>query len=176
MTLLRHRIRPHGASPTASKEKQIRGLAPFRKCSTDELRLIARLADEVDVPAGRVLAHEGQKTRELIFVLDGVAVGSSVAGRTVLLPGGCYGGFGNTPHALQIETVTAVRLLVFPPRVLGSLIACVPSIAPALAVWNSPATSRGTKRARPCHGRGNVRTRLAHPVARERRAAPRKTR
>jgi hypothetical protein len=140
---LRHRRgRPRVTGATASKEKRIAGLAAFRDCSVEDVRLIARLADEIDLPAGRVLARAGDAAREFVVVLDGVAVGSSAWGRTVLLPGSCYGGFHREPHALAIETLTAVRLLVFPPRVLGALTERVPSIASASVVWESPAVSR----------------------------------
>jgi CRP-like cAMP-binding protein len=45
----------------------------FARCSKRELATIATLADEVDLPAGKVLATEGDRGREFFVVLEGSA-------------------------------------------------------------------------------------------------------
>ena len=45
----------------------------FARCSKRELASIARLADEVDLPAGKVLTTEGDRGREFFVLLEGSA-------------------------------------------------------------------------------------------------------
>src|SRR5947207_13465115 len=97
-----------------SKEAQIRTLALFRECSAQDVRDIVRLGDVVHVPAGQTLAVAGCRSRDLVVVLDGVAAGSCPSGETVLLPGSSYGGFYDRPYALALESLTPLRLIVFP--------------------------------------------------------------
>jgi CRP-like cAMP-binding protein len=45
----------------------------FARCSKKELASIASLADEVDLPAGKVLTSEGDRGREFFVLLEGSA-------------------------------------------------------------------------------------------------------
>jgi len=146
-----------------SKEAQIRTLALFRDCSAQDVHDVARLGDMVDLPAGQTLAVAGCRSHDLVVVVDGVAVGSCPSGEIVLLPGSSYGGFYGGPHALAVESLTPVRVIVFPQRTLHALIERVPSIAAAAAVWKPFAAPRRAARPRPCRRRP-VRTGAAHPA------------
>ena len=59
-----------------SKDPKINRLARlplFRACHQDELRWIASVAEEVEVPAGRVLAMQGSHAREFLMLTEGRA-------------------------------------------------------------------------------------------------------
>ena len=146
-----------------SKEARIRALALFAECNAEQVHDIARLGDMVDVPAGQTLAVAGCRSHDLVVVVDGVAVGSCASGETMLLPGSSYGGFYGRPHALAVESLTPVRLIVFSQRTLHALIERVPPIAAAAAVWKPSAGNRRAARTRPCRRRP-VRTGAAHPA------------
>jgi CRP-like cAMP-binding protein len=45
----------------------------FRGCSRRDLRTLAGTATRVDAPAGRVLAHQGERRRQLVLVIAGAA-------------------------------------------------------------------------------------------------------
>jgi hypothetical protein len=45
----------------------------FHDCTDDELRQIDAVADEVAVPAGRVLIRQGELGREFVVIVDGEA-------------------------------------------------------------------------------------------------------
>jgi len=46
----------------------------FARCSKRELETIASLADEVDLPAGKVLTAEGDRGREFFVLLEGLGI------------------------------------------------------------------------------------------------------
>jgi len=144
-----------------SKEAQIRTLALFAECSAEDVRDIARFGDMVDLPAGQTLAIAGCRSHDLIVVVDGVAVGSCPSGEIVLLPGSSYGAFYGRPHALAVESLTRLRVIVFPQRTLRALTERVPAIAAASAVWKRSAVPRRATRPRPCR---EVRKAAAHQV------------
>jgi CRP/FNR family cyclic AMP-dependent transcriptional regulator len=54
-----------------AKVELIRKVPLFARLSTKGLREIAAIADEVDVPAGKVLAKEGDRGREFFALLEG---------------------------------------------------------------------------------------------------------
>ena len=45
----------------------------FSRCSRKELAEVASIADEIDLPAGRVLMREGERGTEFFVLLDGSA-------------------------------------------------------------------------------------------------------
>jgi len=50
-----------------------RSMPIFRDCTDDELRQIDAVADEVAVPAGRTLIHQGDLGREFVIIVEGSA-------------------------------------------------------------------------------------------------------
>ena len=113
------------------KEQQIAELALFRGCSPSEVSWIARVADTLDVGAGSSLALEGSRVREFIVVVDGMAAGANGDGDVLLAPGAYFGELGlvdGRPHAMTIEAVTDMRLLVFEARVFSGLLEKLPTV------------------------------------------------
>jgi CRP/FNR family transcriptional regulator, cyclic AMP receptor protein len=112
----------------------LRGVPLFSACSKRELSRIASLADEIEVPKGRVLTREGDPGRECFVVVDGratVTVGDR--GRVTRLgPGACFGEMSlldSEPRSATVEAQTDMRLLVLNSRSFSSLIDEVPSVA-----------------------------------------------
>ncbi|MEP6640213.1 MAG: cyclic nucleotide-binding domain-containing protein [Chloroflexota bacterium] len=56
---------------TDTKLELLRHVPLFAGCGKDSLRLIERLADEVDVPDGYVLMRQGDGAQEFFLIVDG---------------------------------------------------------------------------------------------------------
>jgi CRP/FNR family transcriptional regulator, cyclic AMP receptor protein len=116
-----------------SKVELLRGVSLFSACSHSELRRIGSLADEVDVPQGRVLTREGETGQEFFVVVDGeaeVSVGERSVG--TLGPGSSFGEmslFDQGPRSATVTALTDMRLLVLDARSFAALIREVPSVA-----------------------------------------------
>ncbi len=104
----------------------------FARCSRSELARIAGLADEIDVPAGKMLTREGAAAREFFVILAGTA---DVRQDTRLLPplrdGDFFGEIGLVTDSARTATVTAataMRLLVITVRDFRELLRKNPAI------------------------------------------------
>lgn len=112
---------------------QLRDVELFRSCTARELRRIASLVDEIEVPPGRVLAHEGRPGRECFVVTEGTGRvtlrGEELAG---IGPGDVFGEMAlidQGPRSATVRTETRMRLLVMDPRGFSTLIAEHPGVA-----------------------------------------------
>ena len=56
-----------------TKKTLIRSLPLFADCTGEEIAEVAAIADEIDLPAGRVLATENADGREFVVLVDGSA-------------------------------------------------------------------------------------------------------
>lgn len=56
-----------------AKVELIRQVPLFSRCTRKELAEVASIADEIDLPAGRVLMREGERGREFVVILKGAA-------------------------------------------------------------------------------------------------------
>jgi CRP-like cAMP-binding protein len=97
-----------------------------------DLEEVERLADEVDVPAGRVLMREGSIGSEFFVIVDGQVVVDR-GGRTVrtMGPGEFFGDIAlitERPRAASVTALTDCRLLVLGHREFHSLLDEFPSI------------------------------------------------
>jgi CRP/FNR family cyclic AMP-dependent transcriptional regulator len=125
---------PFGRTSKNAKIDLLRGVALFSTCSNRELARIASLADEVDVPAGKVLTREGEPGREFFVVVDGRAR-ATLGSRTRVDPLGPGSSFGEMslldqgPRSATVEAETDMRLLVLDSRSFSALISEVPSVA-----------------------------------------------
>ena len=85
----------------------LRNVSLFSGCTDRDLSKIAKAADEVSVPAGYVLADQGQTGREAFIIVDGAATvrrnGKKVA---VLGPGAVVGKLSLLDHGPRTATVT----------------------------------------------------------------------
>lgn len=104
----------------------------FSACSKRDLSRIAALAEEVEIPAGRVLMRQGDPGREAFVILDGRAKATIRGKQSVNLgPGKCFGEMALLHSAPRSATVTAetdMRLFVLGSRQFTALIEDVPAV------------------------------------------------
>ena len=105
----------------------------FAACSRKELQLVAKRAEDVRVPAGKVLVSEGETGHEFFVILDGTA-GSPATGRKIatLGPGDAFGELALLEKAPRNSTVVAetdMELVVLGQREFAGLIDEVPGFA-----------------------------------------------
>ena len=104
----------------------------FSLLSKGELRRIAKLADEVDLRAGKVLTKEGTRGREFFVLLEGTAdVRSNTRLLPALGPGDFFGEIAlvtDVPRTATVTTTTPVRALVITDRAFRDLLRDSPTI------------------------------------------------
>jgi len=105
----------------------------FSGCSKKELAQVARLADEIDLPAGKTLIKEGSPGREFFVLVDGTAEiqrkGKKIDSAG---PGDFFGEMAllsDQPRNATVVTTSPVDALVVTARNFGALIESNPLIA-----------------------------------------------
>jgi CRP/FNR family transcriptional regulator, cyclic AMP receptor protein len=116
-----------------AKVKHLAEVPLFEACSKADLVRVAALADELDVPEGRVLMRQGEYGHECFVILEGKARVSFRGRRgTTIGPGECFGEMALLqPRGKRSATVTAesdMDLLVLGSREFSSMIEKVPSV------------------------------------------------
>jgi CRP-like cAMP-binding protein len=115
----------------------------FAGLSARDLAEVGRLADEVDVPSGKVVAKEGAAGHEFFVILDG-KVDITKGGRLVntMGPGDFFGELamlGKVPRSATATAAAPTRLLVVGHREFTSLLTSHPTIRDkvlkAVASW-----------------------------------------
>jgi len=104
----------------------------FENCSKRELSEIASIADEIDLPEGKVLMREGESGREFVVLLEG-SVDVTRKGRKLATRGageflGEIALVSNVPRTATVTTASAVRALVVTDRAFRELMRRMPSI------------------------------------------------
>jgi len=116
----------------SSKVALLQKVSLFRGLSLKQLEQIARLADEVEVPAGKRLATAGDNGYELFVIVDGQAVAKAARGRAVRLgPGEFFGEMSlvdGGPRSATVETLSSMRLLVVGRREFWQLLTAAPPL------------------------------------------------
>lgn len=114
------------------KAEAIAHVPLFSRCSKSEVKKIAQLADELDFPAGRMLAKEGDRGREFFVILEGsVDVRSNTRLLPSLGPGDFFGEISlvvDSPRTATVQTTTPVRALVITDRAFRELMRQSPDI------------------------------------------------
>jgi CRP/FNR family transcriptional regulator, cyclic AMP receptor protein len=110
----------------------IRHTPLFEHCSKKDLKQIALITDELEMPAGRVLIQEGERGREFFVLVSGEAEvrrkGRKVA---TLGPGSFFGEMAllsKVPRTATVTAVSDVDLLVITDRAFVDLLDRVPEI------------------------------------------------
>jgi CRP/FNR family transcriptional regulator, cyclic AMP receptor protein len=105
----------------------------FSACSKRDLRRIAALVDEVDVPEGKTLMRQGEPAWECFVITEGKAKATVRGhGSAPLGPGDVVGEMSLLDQGPRSATVTAksdMHLLVLTSRSFSSLIDEVPLVA-----------------------------------------------
>jgi cAMP-dependent protein kinase regulator len=97
-----------------------------------DLVQVGRLAEEVDVPAGKVLTTEGESGEEFFVILDGTVEITRDGERIRELGEGEFLGelalLGNVPRSATATTVAPAKLLVLGHREFRSLLTDHPEV------------------------------------------------
>jgi CRP-like cAMP-binding protein len=104
----------------------------FAGCSKKELRAIASLADEIDLPEGKVLIKEGERGREFFVLLEGrVEVRRKGSSIDTMQSGDFFGEVAlvsDAPRNATITALTPLRVLVIIDRDFKRLLGQTPEI------------------------------------------------
>ena len=104
----------------------------FASASKPELEEIASIADEIDLPEGKVLIKEGDTGREFFVLIDGTAEVARAGKKVASIgPGDFFGEIAlisKTPRNATITTTSPVRALVITDRAFRQLLDHSPQI------------------------------------------------
>lgn len=106
-------------------------LAVFQGCRREEIAWIARVADTIDLPAGRTLAIEGETAREFLLLVRGTVTASNGTGDVTLSPGAQLGAaelVRGGRHTRHVQTSTPVKLLVFGAPAFRGMLDRIPAV------------------------------------------------
>lgn len=116
-----------------AKIELLKNVPLFAGCSKNELRQLAKVADELDLREGTVLTREGRPGREFFVLIDGTAAVTKKGKKIADLgPGDWLGEIALITESPRTATVTAtspVDVLVITDRRFRSVVETMPSIA-----------------------------------------------
>src|SRR5258707_14453403 len=108
------------ALPANSKIDLLRHAPLFEHCSKKELGLIGGLADEIDLPAGKVLIREGDRGREFFVIISGEVEVRRKGRRVATMGAGSFVGemalLSKAPRSATVTALTALDVLVITDR------------------------------------------------------------
>jgi CRP/FNR family cyclic AMP-dependent transcriptional regulator len=108
----------------------------FQHCSKHDLQQIASAADEIDLPAGKLLTREGDRGREFFVLVDGTAeVRKDGELIRTLGPGDFLGEIAlisREPRTATVTTTSDVQALVITDQAFASLLDHMPSVEKAV--------------------------------------------
>lgn len=115
-----------------AKTDLIRAVPLFAHCSKNELDDVASIADELDLPEGKVLTEEGDRGREFFVLVEG-SVEVTRGGKQVnTLGAGDFLGemalVSDHPRVATITTTSPVRALVITDRHFRALLERSPEL------------------------------------------------
>jgi CRP-like cAMP-binding protein len=108
------------------KIELIKKVPLFSKLSKKGLEEVAHIADELDLPEGKVMAKEGDRGREFFVLLEGEAdVTKGDKSINTMHDGDFFGEIAlvtRMPRTASVTATTAVRVLVITERDFASLL------------------------------------------------------
>jgi CRP-like cAMP-binding protein len=109
----------------------------FAHCSKQELQQIASIADELDLPEGKVLIREGERGREFFVIVDGVVEVRRKGRKVNDLGAGAFVGeialLSKIPRTATVTAKTSVDVLVITDRAFMALLEKQPNLAVKVA-------------------------------------------
>jgi CRP-like cAMP-binding protein len=115
-----------------AKVELIKRVPLFSHCSKKELGLIARLADEIDLPEGKTLMREGDRGREFFVLVEGSAEVRRGKRKVSTLGGGDFFGeialVSQRPRTATVTTTSPARTLVVTEQSFRSLLDRAPDV------------------------------------------------
>lgn len=105
----------------------------FAGLNARQLKAVARLADEIERPAGTILAQQGELGREFFLILEGTCgVYQGKKKVAALGPGKFFGEIAlidRGPRTATVKAETAVRAIDLGVREFSSLLDSVPGMS-----------------------------------------------
>ncbi|HZU73924.1 MAG TPA: cyclic nucleotide-binding domain-containing protein [Acidimicrobiales bacterium] len=105
----------------------------FSTCSRRDLQRIARVCDEIEVPAGKVIMEEGAPGKEFFLILDGTAVVRRKNRKVATVGPGQYVGelalLTRMPRDSTVLADSDMRLLVLGQREFSAVLDDVPGLS-----------------------------------------------
>ena len=118
---------------SATKVDLIARVPLFAGLSKSELGQIASIADEIDLPADKVLIREGERGREFFVLLEGEAEVTRKGKKLATRGGGEFFGeialVSNLPRTATVKTRQPARALVLRDIEFRALLQKTPAIA-----------------------------------------------
>ncbi len=122
---------------TDAKFELIKAAPLFENLSKRELQQVARIADELDIRAGKVLIREGERGREFFVIISGeVEVRRKGRKMATLGPGSFVGEMALLSKIPRVATVTALTpldTLVITDRAFVELLEKTPALSVKVA-------------------------------------------
>jgi len=116
--------------------KRLHGLGPFAAVKSKDLERLAQWADEVEVPAGEVLAEEGSFAHEFFVIEEGRAAVDKGGERIAELgPGDFFGEIGlleTERRTASVVAETPLRAIVMFQREFKQMQRELPAVAAQL--------------------------------------------
>ncbi len=120
------------------KVKHLRQIPIFNGCSRRELAAVARIADLIEEPSGKVLTQAGEPGKEFFLILDGTARVEVSARKRVRLGRGDFFGemslLDGEPRSATVIAETPLRLLVIGRREFWVLLNEIPQLTRRILV------------------------------------------
>ena len=120
-----------------AKIELLKGVPLFSKLDKKELQDVAQIADEIDLPAGKEMATEGDRGREFFVLLKGAAEVTRAGEKiNTMKEGDFFGEIALVTKMPRTATVTAtsdVDVLVITERAFDDLLKKSPSIGRSVA-------------------------------------------
>ena len=115
-----------------AKQKLLKQVPLFARCSGPELEAIGKIADELDFKEGKELAREGAQGREFFVIVDGTAEVTRGKKKLRTLSDGDFFGeislVTKLPRTATVTTVSPTRALVITDRAFKELMRNHPGI------------------------------------------------
>jgi CRP/FNR family cyclic AMP-dependent transcriptional regulator len=116
-----------------AKVDMIKSVPLFERSSKKTLKEVAGIADEIDLPEGKVLTRQGRTGYEFFVLIEGTVEVTRDAKRIRTLgPGDFFGEIAlvsNVPRTATVTTTSPVRALVISAQNFRSLVARSPEVA-----------------------------------------------
>jgi CRP-like cAMP-binding protein len=115
-----------------AKVELIKRVPLFSHCSKKELGLVAQIADEIDLPAGKTLMREGDRGREFYVLVEGNADVRKGNRKVNTMANGDFFGeialVSQKPRTATVTTTSPVRALVVTEQSFRSLMDRTPDV------------------------------------------------
>ena len=122
-------VRLAGMLGLNAKVTMIKSVPLFERCSKQNLQQVASIADEVDLPEGKVLMREGSPGHEFFVLLEGSADVKHGTKRVRKLGAGDFFGEIAIPRTATVTTTSPARALVITAHDFRSLVDRSPAVA-----------------------------------------------